>query len=351
MRKAKLKNIGQMPWSIIYTGNNPTQTSIINMMDYREDEVKQTQVLDIKECEEHLRHWVKWIDFIGVDQTSDLESFGKLFELHPLTLEDIANVHQRPKMEDMDDYLFLVLKMFDFDHEEQKIKEEQISLILGERYVITFQENEWSDDFSNVKERILKGKGKIRKMKSDYLMYSILDSIVDQYFVVLEHIEEKIEVLQDELMTNPTTATLPKIQNLKQELIWLRKSIWPVREIINSLQKTDSDLIHDELHTYLRDVYDHTIQIIDTIETFRDIIAGSLDIYLSSISNRMNEIMKVLTIIGTIFIPLTFIVWVYGMNFKYMPEFGMKLAYPTLWIIMIWIVVWMLWFFRKKKWI
>ncbi len=351
MRKAKLKNIGQMPWSIIYTGNNPTQTSIINMMDYREDEVKQTQVLDIKECEEHLRHWVKWIDFIGVDQTSDLESFGKLFELHPLTLEDIANVHQRPKMEDMDDYLFLVLKMFDFDHEEQKIKEEQISLILGERYVITFQENEWSDDFSNVKERILKGKGKIRKMKSDYLMYSILDSIVDQYFVVLEHIEEKIEVLQDELMTNPTTATLPKIQNLKQELIWLRKSIWPVREIINSLQKTDSDLIHDELHTYLRDVYDHTIQIIDTIETFRDIIAGSLDIYLSSISNRMNEIMKVLTIIGTIFIPLTFIVGVYGMNFKYMPEFDMKLAYPILWIIMIWLVVWMIWFFRKKKWI
>lgn len=188
-------------------------------------------------------------------------------------------------------------------------------------------------------------------MKADYLMYSIVDAIVDQYFVVLEHIEEKTESLQDELITNPTAKTLPKIQSLKQELISLRKSIRPVREIINTLQKTDSDLIDDELQKYLRDVYDHTVQIIDTIETFRDIISGSLDIYLSSISNKMNEIMKVLTIIGTIFIPLTFIVGIYGMNFKYMPELDMKLAYPILWIIMISVVALMIWYFRKKKWI
>ena len=305
------------------------------MVDYNEEKVLQKEVLDFSECEDGLRHGVKWIDFIGVDQTKDLEELGKMFELHPLTLEDIANVGQRPKIEDMEEYMFLTLKMFRFDQNEDKIKEEQISLVLGEKFLISFQEDEQSDDFTAVRERIVKGKGKIRKMKSDYLLYSIVDAIVDQYFVVLEHIEEKIEVLQDELMTNPTPATLPKIQYLKQELIALRKSIRPVREIINTLQKTDSDLIHDELGTYLRDVYDHTIQIIDTIETFRDIIAGSLDIYLSTISNRMNEVMKVLTIIGTIFIPLTFIVGVYGMNFKYMPEIAMKRAYPALWGIII----------------
>ncbi|MDD3262469.1 MAG: magnesium/cobalt transporter CorA [Candidatus Absconditabacteria bacterium] len=351
MRKLKLKSIGQIPGSVVYTGEKTTKESIVNMVDYNEEQVQQSEVLDFSECKDYLRHGVKWIDFVGVDQIKDLEEFGKLFELHPLTLEDIANVGQRPKIEDMEDYMFLTLKMFRFDSNEDKIKEEQISLVLGEKYVISFQEDEDSDDFSSLRDRILKGKGKIRKMKSDYLLYSIVDAIVDQYFVVLEHIEEKIEVLQDELITNPTPATLPKIQYLKQELIALRKSIRPVREIINAIQKTDSDLIHEELGTYLRDVYDHTIQIIDTIETFRDIIAGSLDIYLSTISNRMNEVMKVLTIIGTIFIPLTFIVGVYGMNFKYMPEFAMKGAYPALWVIMLSIVAGMLRFFRRKKWI
>ncbi len=351
MRKAKLKNIGQIPWSIIYTWTNQTSNTVINMIDYKEDEVQQTQVKDIKECKNFIKHWVKWIDFIGVDQISDIEIIWDVFEIHPLTLEDIANIHQRPKMEDMDTYLFFILKMFSFGEKDNILKEEQISIILGENYIISFQENEWSDDFPNVKERIIKWKGKIRNMKSDYLMYSILDAIVDQYFVVLEHIEEKIEILQDELMTNPTPKTLPKIQNLKQELIMLRKSIWPVREIINALQKTDSDLIHDELQNYFRDVYDHTIQIIDTIETFRDIIAGSLDIYLSSISNRMNQIMKVLTVISTVFIPLTFIVGVYGMNFKYMPELNSKIAYPLLWAIMLGIAWTMLWFFKKKKWL
>jgi len=351
MKKTKLKNIWQVPWSIIYTGSNNTKTSIINMIDYNENEVKQTQIKNIEECKDSIKNWIKWIDFIGVDQIGDLEEFGNLFGLHALTLEDIANIQQRPKIEEMDDYLFLIFKMFNFDKIENKLKEEQISLVLSKRYVISFQENEWSDDFAAVKERIIKWKWKIRKMKSDYLIYSIVDSIVDQYFVVLEDIEEKTEDLQDELMTNPTPKTLPKIQNLKQELILLRKSIRPVREIISSLQKSDSDLIDEELQKYLRDVYDHTIQIIDTIETFRDIIAGSLDIYLSSISNKMNEIMKVLTIIGTIFIPLTFIVWVYGMNFKYMPEINMKFAYPMLWVIMISIVGGMIRYFKKKKWI
>jgi magnesium transporter len=274
-----------------------------------------------------------------------------VFTLHPLTLEDIANIQHRPKIEDLDDYIFAVLKMLSFDPIKNKIKEEQISLVLGENYVISFQENESIDDFPNIKERITKAKGKIRKMKADYLFYSIVDTIIDQYFSVMEKLEERIELLQDELYHNPTDKTIAKVENLKKQLIVLRKSIRPVREMLSTLSKTESDLIHDELQTYLRDLHDHTIQIIDTIEILRDIIAGSLDIYLSTLSNKMNQIMKVLTIISTIFIPLTFIVGVYGMNFKYMPEIAMKRAYPILWIIMIGIAGGMLWYFKKRKWL
>lgn len=216
-------------------------------------------------------------------------------------------MHQRPKYEDMDDYLFLTLKMFAYANEEKILKEEQISFVLGKNHLISFQENKESDDFETVKDRIRKGKGRIRKMKADYLMYSIIDSIIDNYFVVLENIEDEVEDLQDELMSNPNPKTLQKIQKLKQNLIVLRKSIRPVREILGALERTESDLIDDSLQAYIRDAYDHTIQIIDTIETFRDIIAGSLDIYLSSISNKMNQIMKVLTVFSTIFMPLTFI--------------------------------------------
>lgn len=351
MRKGKLKNIGQVPGSVIYTGDKMTADSLVQMIEYNEKEYTEKTVSDFRECTETRRDHVKWIDFVGVDQTNDISEIGELFELHPLTLEDIANIHQRPKYEDMDDYLFLTLKMFRYEKEEQQLKEEQISFVLGNRYVISFQEDEHSDDFENIKQRIYKGKGRIRKMGADYLMYSIVDTIIDNYFVVLEHIEDEVEALQDELIENPTPSTLQNIQRLKQNLIVLRKSIRPVREILGALERTESDLIHDELHTYLRDLYDHTVQIIDTIETFRDTIAGALDIYLSSLSNKMNQVMKVLTVISTIFIPLTFIVGVYGMNFKYMPEISMKRAYPILWIIMLGIAGGMLRYFRKKKWL
>lgn len=347
----KLKNIWQMPWSIIYTWNKNSNSSTINMIDYNEKEVKQLEINNIEECNKHLRRGVRRIDFIGLDQTEDIEELWEKFKIHPLTLEDIVNIQQRPKMEEMENYIFVVLKMFNIDEKTDKINEEQISLVLSKEYVISFQENEGNDDFLNLKDRIINNKWKIRKMKPDYLMYSILDSIVDQYFVVLENIENKIENLQEELITDPNPKTLPKIQNIKKELIWLRKSIRPVREIISNLQKIESKLIQNDLDKYLRDVYDHTIQIIDTIETFRDVISNSVDIYLSSINNRMNEIMKVLTIMWTIFIPLTFIVWLYGMNFKYMPEFGMKRAYPILRIVMLAIVGLMLRYFKRKKWL
>lgn len=349
--KTKLKNIGKVPGSVIYTGNKITAESDVHMLDYNENNVQEKQVDDFSECKKFLENSVKWIDFIGVDQTNDLEEFGTLFDIHSLILEDIANIQQRPKIEDMEKYIFLSLKMFAYDKVEQKLKEEQISLVLGENYVVSFQENEQIDDFDILKNRIKQGKWRIRKMKADYLFYCIVDTIVDNYFVVLQDIEDDIELLQDELIKNPNKSTLPKIQTLKQNLIILRKSIWPLREILGSLQRTESDLINDSLATYLRDLYDHTIQIIDSIETFRDIISGSLDIYLSSISNKTNEVMKVLTIIGTIFIPLTFIVGIYWMNFKYMPELDQKRTYPALWGIMLTIVWFMIWYFRKKKWL
>lgn len=350
MRKASLKSIKQIPGSVIYTWDKMTAESIVKMVEYNEQEYIETTVNDFAQCINPREDIVRWIDFIGVDQTNDLTEIGALFHLHPLTLEDIANIQQRPKMDDMDEYLFLSLKMFAYANEEKQLKEEQISFVLGKNYVISFQENQESDDFENIKDRIRKGKWRIRKMNADYLMYSIVDSIIDNYFIVLEHIEDEVEILQDDLMKNPTPKTLQDIQRLKQNLITLRKSIRPVREILGALERTESELIDDKLQAYIRDAYDHTVQIIDTIETFRDIIAGSLDIYLSSLSNKMNQVMKVLTVISTIFIPLTFIVGIYGMNFKYMPELDKTRTYPTLWIIMLTVAGGMIRYFRKKKW-
>lgn len=347
--KSTLKNVWQIPGSIIYTWDKKTAESKVLMIDYNDVTFKETVVEDFSECKNFVRKSVKWIDFDGVDQTNDVQEIGEIFALHPLTLEDIANIQQRPKIEDMEEYIFISLKMFYYDKETQTLDQEQISLVLGQDYLISFQEKEENDDFEIIKERIRKWKWKIRKMWADYLMYSLMDTIVDNYFVVLEKIQDDIEDLQDELVKNPTKDTLPKIQLLKHNLMLLRKSIWPVREMISWLQRYESTLIHEDLHTYFRDLYDHTIQIVDSIETFRDIISWSLDIYLSSLSNKMNEVMKVLTIIGTIFIPLTFIVGVYGMNFKYMPELSQKRTYPLLWLIMLLIAGSMIYFFKKKK--
>jgi len=347
--KTSLKNIGQVPWSVIYTGNVMPAESTVHMIEYNESAIKEIEVQDFHQCASLSSHMTTWIDFVGVDQTNDVQEIGQVFDLHPLILEDIANIQQRPKIDDMDDYIFLSLKMFEYHKDTQTLEEEQISLVLGKHYLISFQEREGDDDFTIIKERIRNSKWRIRKMWADYLLYSLLDAIVDNYFVVLDKVQDDIDLLQDELVNNPTKDTLPKIQQLKHNLIYLRKSIWPLREMIGSLQRFESRLIDESLRTYLRDVYDHTIQIVDSIETFRDIISGSLDIYLSSISNRMNEIMKVLTVIGTIFIPLTFITGLYGMNFRYMPELNFPWTYPLLLVIMLLIAGGMLWYFRKKK--
>jgi len=293
---------------------------------------------------------VTWINIDGIHQLDIIEKIGKHFHLHPLILEDIVNTEQRPKMEDFEDYIFSVLKMLYYDEKENETKAEQISLILGTNFVISFQETA-GNVFDPIRERIRNGKGRIRKMGADYLAYSLIDTVVDNYFVILEKIGEKIEGMEEELITNPTPETLQTIHNLKRDMIFFRKSVWGLRELVSSLQRGESSLIQESTGIYLRDVYDHTIHVIDTIETFRDMITGMLDIYLSSVSNKMNEVMKVLTIFAVIFIPLTFITGVYGMNFHYMPELSWQWGYPLIWLVMIAVSISMLVYFRRKKWL
>ena len=323
----------------------------ITIIDYDEEKFQEKEVETIDEVFPFSdKSTATWINLDGIHQVDNIEKIGKHFKIHPLVLEDIMNTGQRPKMEDFNNYLFLVLKMLSYDEEENETKTEQVSLILSSNYVISFQESE-GDVFDPIRERIRTDRGRIRKMGVDYLAYSLLDAIVDNYFMVLEKIGEKIEDIEDELVKNPTPEVLHAIHRLKRELIFLRKSVWPLREVISRLERWESPLIDKSIDIYLRDVYDHTIQVIDALETFRDMLSGMLDIYLSSVSNRMNEVMKVLTIIATIFIPLTLVAGIYGMNFRYMPELDWVWGYPIVYMIMLAISAVMLVYFRRKRWL
>jgi magnesium transporter len=279
-----------------------------------------------------------------------IEKIGHCFSIHPLTLEDLLNTEQRPKMVDMETYLYLSLKMLSMRKESFEIKVEHVSLIVGPNYLISFQEDV-GDVFDPVRERIRREGGRTRKLGPDYLAYALIDDIVDNYFIVMEKIEERVEDLEEELVVSATRESVWKINRLKKDMIFLRKAVWPLREVITGLERVESPLIRESTHIYLRDVYDHTIQVIDTLETLRDMVSGMLDIYLSSLSYKMNEIMKVLTLIATIFIPLTFVAGVYGMNFQYMPELTWEYGYFAVWGVMIVMVVLMLFYFRKRQWI
>jgi magnesium transporter len=267
-----------------------------------------------------------------------------------LLQEDVVNTHQRPKFDEFDDHLFIVLRMFFLNEEENELQGEQISLIVGATFVISFQERQ-GDVFDQVRERLRNGKGRIRKKGSDYLAYSLIDAIVDSYYNILEGLGENIESLQEQLVAESKQEDLQIIQHLKRDMLFFRKSVWPLREVISGLAKSDSTLIKEDVLVYVRDVYDHVIQAIDTIETFRDMLSAMLDIYLSSVGNRMNQVMKVLTIIATIFIPMTFLAGIYGMNFKYMPELEWKYAYLVFWLVVVTVFIIMISLFKKKKWL
>ncbi|MFC1938968.1 magnesium/cobalt transporter CorA [Chloroflexota bacterium] len=345
------KKAGMPPGTLVYIGDKKDEKTRITVFDYDIAKYEENEVASAEECFPFKeKPSVTWINVDGLQQLDVIEKLGKHFGLHPLLLEDVLNTEQRPKMEDFGDYIFIVLKMLFYDSNNDSIHAEHISLVLGSNFVISFQEHT-GDVFDPIRERIRKDKGRIRKTGADYLTYALIDTIVDNYFIIIEKIGDRIEDTETELAANPTSEILQTIRKTKKELLFLRKSVWPLREVVSRLEKAESPLILDSSVVYLRDVYDHTIQVIDTVESFRDTVSGMLDVYLSSISNKMNEVMKVLTIFAAIFIPLTFVAGIYGMNFDFMPELRWRMGYFGVIIIMASIGGGMLFRFKKKGWL
>jgi magnesium transporter len=349
--KKRSKKIGLPPGTLVHIGERKSERTKIRVVEYDEVNFQERELESMEECFLFKEApSVTWIRVEGLHEVEILEKLGNCFGLHPLLMEDILNTDQRPKMEDYGEDLFIVLKMLSYEERTGEIGAEQVSLVLRSNAVLSFAEKE-GGLLDSIQERIRGGKGRLRKMGADYLAYTLLDIIVDHYFAILEKLGERIETLEEKVIANPTTQTLMKIQKLKKEMIFLRRWVWPLREVISGLERGESLKIQESTRFYLRDVYDHTIQVMDTIEIFRDMLSGMMDIYLSSLNNRMNAVMKVLTIIATIFMPLTFLAGVYGMNFKHMPELEWTWSYPLLWVLMTLIATFMLISFRKKKWL
>jgi magnesium transporter len=348
--KKRLKKTGLPPGTLTIADDKIPQKSKITVFHYNENNIEEKTLDNFSSDEFNTIESLYWVNVDGLSDIQSIQTIGTVFGIHILSLEDILNTNQRPKCEDYDDYIFLVLKMIIYNETQKEIDIEQVSFIITENAALTFQEKT-GDVFNPIRERLRKGKGRIRKRKANYLVYCLIDVIVDHYFEVLEHIGEDIENLEDEIIENPAAETSSKMHSLRRKVLLLRRSIRPLREVINNLMKLESSLIEDDTRLFLRDLNDHIIQIIESMETFRDMLAGLFDMYLSSSGNKMNEIMKVLTIISTIFIPLSFIAGLYGMNFKKMPELEFSFGYPIVICVMIGIVLGFIAFFKRKKWI
>jgi magnesium transporter len=340
---------GLSPGTLVHIGAKVAESLKMTVMEYQEGFFSEKEIAAVAEVAVNGKTTVTWLNMDGLNAQL-IEQAGNLFGLHPLMLEDILNTSQRPKCDDYGDQLFLVAKMPKLDSKTDKVDLEQVSLVLGRNYLLSVQED-IGDVFNPVRERLRNSKGKFRKLGPDYLAYALMDTVVDNYFLILETWDSRIEQLEEELMVNPTQSTLRKIHRLKRELLFLRRAIWPLREAISAMERNDSDLIKESTEIYIRDLYDHTIRIIETVETFQEMLSGMLDIYLSNVSNKMNEVMKVLTVISTIFIPLTFLAGIYGMNFKYMPELNWRGSYFVLLAVMLGLALWMIRYFRRKKWL
>lgn len=347
----KTSQAGAMPGSGGYVGEKRDAHVELQLIRYDEEQYSEEKLSGADQLASYsFAQGISWLNVTGVHDETVIQEIGKIFSIHPLVLEDIANTTQRPKVEEYDEYLFVVLKMVSVDKESVATVMEQVSLIVGEHFVISLQERE-GDVFDALRDRIRHAKGRVRKMGSDYLLYGIVDSVVDNYFAVLENIGTAIEEQEDRLLNSPDQELLDNIYGLKRELVFLRKSIWPMREVMNVLQHSDHLTIKHATIIFFRDVYDHTIQVVDAVETFRDMMTSMLDLYLSTVSNKMNEVMKVLTIFAAIFIPLTFIAGVYGMNFEFMPELKWKMGYAGWWVVVVLLAGGMLIYFKRKKWL
>lgn len=352
-KKKKKKNIkvGLAPGTLVYTGEKELQQVTINLISYDENELIEESIL-VSQLEQKIQEKKKvlWIDIVGLHDVELLEKIGLLFNIHKLTLEDILNVDQRPKMEAFEDYIFAALKMIQCQSPDSPIDDEQISFVLKNGILLTFQEKK-GDVFQSVRNRLADQKRAIRQRKADYLLYALLDAVIDNYFIVMENIGERIENLESQAILSPGNETLNALYLQRREMMDLRRTVYPLREVIGSFDKYADDKISQETRPFIRDLYENTIQVIETMEVFRDMSSGVLDLYMNSLSNRMNNIMKVLTIISTIFIPLSFVAGVYGMNFDNMPELHWKYSYFVVMGGMTLAVIGMLLFFRKKNWL
>lgn len=352
--RLKYHQPGTAPGTLRAPTEKRVETVRVRVIDYTTDQLEEREVDSLEEAFRYRESSnVTWIDVVGLHDIEVLQDLGTHFGLHPLALEDVLHTQQRPKQEDYGDNIFIVQRLL---HLDERLQSEQISIFLGSNFVLTFQEIE-GDVFDPVRERLRHGQGRIRKLGADYLAYALIDAVVDSFFPILERFSEHIEAIEEELMESPSRDSLEGIHRIKTDLLLIRRAAWPQRELLAGLERNESGLIHRETRPFLRDCYDHAIQIIDILETYRDLASGLMDLYLSSISNRMNEVMKVLTVMASIFIPLTFLAGIYGMNFDpeaspwNMPELQWYWGYPAVWTVMIAIAGGMLWLFRKKEWL
>ena len=345
------RTTGLAPGTPVHIGERRTESINITVFEYDASTVRERQLASVEECREcRDSKGLVWINIDGIHDISVVETVGKVFDIHPLVQEDIVNANQRPKVEEYDSYLYAIVKMLYEDKASGGLQAEQVSIIVTPKMVISFQERE-GDVFNPVRERLRTGKGIVRQRGSDYLAYCLIDAIVDHYFQIMENIEDRILPLEEQVVSDPRPQVLQNVHGLKSDLVFLRRSLWPLREMLARVYREQLPPIQPDTRPFLRDVHDHTIQVIEILESFQEVVSGMMDIYMSSISNRMNNIMKVLTIIATIFIPLTFIAGIYGMNFRNMPELSWPWGYPAVLGLMFLIFIGMLLFFKHKKWL
>ena len=347
------QHMGLPPGSLVApTGNGHNAAPPkLTVMAYSDTELREEVVTDTAATLAQMASWpgITWLNVDGLGDLALLEAIGNNFHLHPLTLEDVLTPDQRPKMDPCEGYLFVVVTMLSLSA-EGSLQSEQVSMVLGKQHLVTFQQRE-GDVFGLIRTRLRNHKGRIRQAGADYLMYALLDAIVDHYYLVLEHYSEQLDAIDERVMTHSGPETLQSIHRLKQELAGVRRAAWPLRDLVAGIERSESPLIQRATRPYMRDLYDNVVHIIDSIEIFREMASGLLDVHLSAVSNRMNEIMKVLTLIATLFMPLTFIAGLYGMNFHYMPELSWRCGYFLVLGVMALTTIGMLVFFRRRRWL
>ena len=341
----------QVPGTTVFVGQQRRERACIDIINFSPETLEEWHGADVSTCRTcSTGREISWINVNGVHDTALIEELGDVFDLHPLTREDIANTSQRPKWEEFDRYAFLAMKMLDVGGPERAVSIEHVSLILGPTWVLSFLEDE-GDVFESVRKRLRTASGRVRRMPADYLAFCLMDAVVDHYFLAVEQIGEDVELIEEEVIRNPSPGDIHRIHRFKQQMLILRRAVWPLREVVGAIVRSESELLGERTKVFWRDLYDHTVQVIDMVETSRDSLASLHDMYLSSLSNRMNEVMKVLTVISTIFIPLTFLAGVYGMNFEYMPGLKWKEGYYALCAVMVAISVMLILYFRRRRWI